>query len=67
MLMELMGTISLGLKTMVLPSISALGMVQCGTMLGKLNGAMLATTPRGLRSIRHSTPLLTSSNSPCTS
>src|SRR5215213_10653454 len=33
-------------------------------MLGKLNGAIEATTPTGYRSVRHSTPLLTSSTSP---
>jgi hypothetical protein len=33
-------------------------------MFGKLKGVIAATTPRGNRSIRHSTPRLTSSTSP---
>src|SRR5687768_10760049 len=49
---------------MQLPSAMALGMVQLGTMMGKLNGTMEATTPSGTCSVRHSTPLLTSSTSP---
>ena len=49
---------------MVLPTAMALGIVQLGTMDGKLNGVMDATTPKGTRSIRHSTPLLTSWISP---
>jgi hypothetical protein len=51
---------------MQLPSMSALGSVQLGTMLGKLNGVMDATTPTGCRSIRHSTPRLTAMTSPAT-
>ena len=49
-----------------LPSVIAMGMVQCGTMQGKLNGVIEATTPSGQRSTRHSTPGLTSSTSPAT-
>ena len=45
---------------MVLPKAMALGMVQLGTIAGKLNGDMEATTPKGTRSERHSTPRLTS-------
>ena len=54
------GTSSDGLSTIVLPSVIALGMVQWGTMLGKLKGTIDATTPTGTRSERHSTPRLTS-------
>ncbi len=49
---------------MALPNAIAFGMVQLGTILGKLNGAIQATTPKGKCSMRHSTPLLTSNNSP---
>ena len=41
------GTSSEGLSTMQFPSARALGMVQWGTMLGKLNGTIDATTPTG--------------------
>jgi hypothetical protein len=51
---------------MQFPSARAFGMVQCGTMLGKLKGTIDATTPIGYRSVRHSTPRLTSSTSPVT-
>ena len=42
----------------------AFGIVQFGTMLGKLNGVIDATMPTGNRSTRHSTPRETSSTSP---
>ena len=58
------GTISDGLSTIVFPRTSAFGMLQCGTMLGKLNGTIDATTPTGVRSVRHSTPRLTSRTAP---
>src|SRR5262245_10874551 len=61
---QLSGTFSEGLMIMQLPKAIALGMVQFGTILGKLNGTMEATTPNGTRSVLHSTPLLTSSTSP---
>ncbi len=62
----LSGTSSDGFRIRQFPSAIALGSVQCGTMLGKLNGAMDATTPTGCRSVRHSTPRLTSITSPVT-
>jgi len=62
----LSGTSSLGLRIMQLPRAIAFGIVQFGTMFGKLNGAIEATTPMGNRSTRHSTPRLTSSTSPVT-
>ena len=46
-LTALKGTDSDGFKIMVFPRAIALGMVQLGTMLGKLNGTMQATTPTG--------------------
>ena len=49
---------------MQLPSAIAFGIDQFGTMFGKLNGVIDATTPSGKRSMRHSTPRLTSSTSP---
>ena len=63
-LFALNGTSSDGLSIIVLPSTKAFGMVQFGTMLGKLNGEIEATTPIGKCSTLHSTPLLTSSSSP---
>src|SRR5258708_33369779 len=61
---QLNGTFSDGLMIMQLPNAMALGMVQLGTMAGKLNGTIDATTPNGTCSVLHSTPLLTSNNSP---
>ena len=61
---ELSGTCSDGFRTKVLPSAMALGKDQCGTIDGKLNGLIEATTPSGCRSSRHSTPRLTSITSP---
>ena len=43
----LSGTFSEGFMIMQLPSASALGIVQFGTMEGKLNGTMEATTSNG--------------------
>ena len=43
----LSGTSSDGLRIMQLPSAMALGIVQFGTMFGKLNGVIDATTPSG--------------------
>ena len=60
----LIGTSSDGFRIMQLPSAIAFGIVQLGTMFGKLNGVIDATTPSGKRSMRHSTPRLTSSTSP---
>src|ERR1041385_5503633 len=58
------GTSSDGFRIMQLPSAIAFGIDQFGTMFGKLNGAIDATMPTGNRSMRHSTPRLTSSTSP---
>src|SRR6266550_4156971 len=63
---ELSGTFSDGLSTIQFPSAMAFGIVQLGTMLGKLKGTILATTPKATCSVLHSTPLLTSSTSPVT-
>src|SRR5688572_16616076 len=51
----------------VLPKTSAFGIVQFGTIKGKLNGTIEATTPIGKCSVRHSTPRETSRISPETS
>src|SRR4051812_5917144 len=58
------GTCSDGLRIMQLTRAIAFGIVQFGTMLGKLKGVIDATMPTGYHSTRHSTPLLTSSTSP---
>src|SRR6185437_3700597 len=58
------GTFSEGFKIIQLPKAMAFGMVQLGTILGKLNGTIDATTPNGTCSILHSTPRLTSKTSP---
>src|SRR5688572_26681395 len=64
---QLIGTFSEGFMIMQFPSAIAFGMVQLGTIDGKLKGTIEATTPSGTCSVRHSTPLLTSSTSPVTS
>ena len=43
------GTFSDGLRTNALPSVIAIGNIHIGTMAGKLNGVMPATTPSGSR------------------
>ena len=43
------GSFSLGLRRKALPQAMALAVIQSGTMTGKLNGVMPATTPRGWR------------------
>ena len=43
------GSFSLGLSTKVLPATSALQNIHIGTIAGKLNGVMPATTPSGWR------------------
>ena len=43
------GSRSEGLSTNALPHTTALGTIHSGTMAGKLNGVMPATTPRGRR------------------
>ena len=62
--LPLSGTCSLGLNTIVLPRANAIGMVQCGTIIGKLNGVMHETTPIGACWMEQSNPGLTSSDSP---
>ena len=41
------GTCSLGLRMKPLPATRAWGSIHSGTMMGKLNGVMPATTPMG--------------------
>ena len=43
------GSFSLGLSTNVLPHARALANIHIGTIAGKLNGVIPATTPRGWR------------------
>src|ERR1043166_2310725 len=49
------GSRSLGLRTKVFPHASAIGYIHIGTIAGKLNGVMPATTPSGWRSEYEST------------
>ena len=59
------GSRSDGFSTKVLPQAMATGYIHMGTITGKLNGVMPATTPRGWRIDEASTPVETSSlNSP---
>ena len=53
------GSRSLGLSTKVLPQAIATGCIHIGTMAGKLNGVMPATTPSGWRKEYESTPVET--------
>jgi hypothetical protein len=53
------GSRSLGLRMKVLPVASAIGNIHIGTMQGKLNGVMPATTPSGWRSTQLSMPVPT--------
>jgi hypothetical protein len=50
------GSRSLGLRTKVLPQAMATGNIHIGTMAGKLNGVMPATTPSASRKEKVSTP-----------
>ncbi|CPJ45083.1 Uncharacterised protein [Bordetella pertussis] len=50
------GSRSDGLSTKVLPQASATGNIQHGTIMGKLNGVMPATTPSGWRMLQLSMP-----------
>ena len=50
------GSFSLGLSSTVLPQARALPIIHSGTMAGKLNGVMQATTPTGWRTEWTSTP-----------
>ena len=53
------GSRSLGLSTKVLPQAIATGCIHIGTMAGKLNGVIPATTPSGSRKEKTSTPVET--------
>ena len=55
------GSFSLGLSSTVLPQARALPIIHSGTMAGKLNGVMQATTPTGWRTEWTSTPPATCS------
>ena len=55
------GSFSLGFSTTALPAAIATGTNHSGTMAGKLNGEITATTPSGWRSECTSTPPETSS------
>ena len=50
------GSCSDGLRMNALPQASATGAIHSGTMIGKLNGVMPATTPSGMRIECESTP-----------
>ena len=58
------GSFSDGLSTNVLPHAMASGNIHIGTMAGKLNGVMPATTPTGCRIEYESTPVETFSENP---
>ena len=53
------GSFSDGLRTKVFPHTRAFGNIQSGTMAGKLNGVIPATTPRGCSTECTSTPVAT--------
>ena len=55
------GSRSLGFRMKLLPQASATGNIQQGTMQGKLNGVMPATTPSGWRRVQLSMPVDTCS------
>ena len=54
-----LGSIGLGFKIKVLPAAIATGNIHIGTITGKLNGVMPATTPSGWRNVQLSIPVLT--------
>ena len=58
------GSFSDGLRMNVLPHAMASGNIHIGTMAGKLNGVMPATTPTGCRIEYESTPVETFSENP---
>ncbi len=53
------GSRSLGFSTNVFPHAIATGYIHIGTITGKLNGVIPATTPSGSRNENTSTPLET--------
>merc|ERR1719266_754182 len=59
-----LGTFSLGLRMKQFPVAIAIGIVQQGTIIGKLKGTIDATTPSGTRLSLHSTPFDTSRHFP---
>src|SRR5215467_13280348 len=58
------GSRSDGFSTNVLPQASAIGNIHIGTIAGKLNGVIPATTPSGWRIEYASTPVDTFSENP---
>ena len=54
--MGAVGSFSDGFRTKVLPQAMAIGYIHIGTMAGKLNGVMPATTPSGWKSDQLSIP-----------
>src|SRR6476661_2544372 len=58
------GSRSLGLRMNVLPHAIAIGYIHIGTIAGKLNGVMPATTPTGWRIECTSVPVETDSEYP---
>ncbi len=54
------GSFSDGFSTKQFPQAMALAIIHSGTMTGKLNGVIPATTPRGSSTVRMSTPVATS-------
>ena len=57
---EAEGSFSDGFSTKQFPQAMALAIIHSGTMIGKLNGVMPATTPSGSSTVRMSTPVETS-------
>ena len=57
--MDTDGSFSEGFNTKVLPQAMAIGNIHMGTITGKLNGVMPATTPTGWRTVKASTPVET--------
>ncbi len=53
------GSVGLGFSTKVLPAAIATGNIHIGTITGKLNGVMPATTPSGWRRVQLSMPVET--------
>ncbi len=53
------GSRSLGFSTKALPQAIATGYIHIGTITGKLNGVMPATTPSGWRIVQLSMPVET--------
>ena len=53
------GSSGLGLRTKQLPAAIATGYIHIGTITGKLNGVMPATTPSGWRIVQLSMPVET--------